>query len=99
MTGIKTLLLIITAFVLFLPSISIAQDDVKLSSAADISDHPWSTIEDEDGLAYRIQGADKEKGVWNLFVKNKSLRDDESPIANDLNAIEPAAGVQFNLEF
>jgi hypothetical protein len=54
----------------------------------------------ESGAQVSFAGEDEEKGLFELFVKKQdSLSFNQDPLADQLNAIEPAAGIQFRLEF
>lgn len=54
----------------------------------------------ERGAQLSFAGKDEEKGLFELFVKKQdSLSFSQDPLADQLNAIEPAAGIQFRLEF
>lgn len=55
----------------------------------------------EGGAQVSFVGEDEEEGLIELFVKRQdslSMRDDDLN-ADQLNRIEPAAGVQFRIEF
>lgn len=53
----------------------------------------------ENGLALRFAGK-QEEGALSLFVKTDSFSKDQADrFADDLNAISPAAGIQFTMDF
>ena len=54
---------------------------------------------DDKTLSYRVAGKNREKGIFNLYLKNDPKDLSDIPSAADLNAVEPAAGIQFNLDF
>lgn len=96
----KKVFLLFSAFFLLVSSgATSAQDQVHYEELSAFPDQKWSVMKEEKGLAYRFQGYNAEKGVWNFFVKNKSEGNSDTPLADELNSISPAAGVQFNLEF
>ena len=54
----------------------------------------------ERGAQVSFVGEDEEKGLLEVFVKRQnSMAESTDPLADQLNRIEPAAGVQFRLEF
>jgi len=82
-----------------LPCAVHAQDDQLAQNFANI-DNPLEIDGAEKAVTLRFEGKDPEKGTWHFFVKNQAYDEAQNtPLANELNAIAPAAGVQFNLEF
>ena len=82
---------------MFCPAYGIAQD-----SAPDFSyineDNPLQ-MEKDAGVTYKVVGKEDE-GAIKFFVKNTGITYDAADETGDsLNAIQPAAGIQFHLEF
>lgn len=60
----------------------------------------WEVSQGDAKMKYRFSGYDKEKGTWHLYMRNRADNSfDNTPLANELNALEPSAGVEFNWSF
>jgi len=60
--------------------------------------HPWE-VDSDSGLTYRFMG-DHEKGGLQFFMRKENQEQfTRDPATEELNAIEPAVGVQFKTEF
>ena len=54
--------------------------------------------ESKDVFNYNLAG-EKQGGAFNFFVKDTMLNGLDDPTADALNAMAPAAGVQFTIDF
>jgi hypothetical protein len=94
MKSLKTVLML--GFFLLLPLSAVAAEEPVFTPR---DRAPLSMS--ERGAQVSFAGENEEKGLLELFVKRQdslSMRDDDLN-ADQLNRIEPAAGIQFRLEF
>lgn len=68
-----------------------------INSFSSAQDHVWGLNRDQ-GLTYRMAG-DREEGALRFYFR-ADKRDLEDPaLADSLNRIAPATGIQFHMEF
>jgi len=102
MKNLMAILTLMACFTFMAPISASAQNEKSYNVPEMTPEHGMSFDRNEKKLVMPFAGQDEEQGVIELFVaKNKFSQSPavETPLADELNRISPAAGVQFRLEF